>query len=84
MFVVFAGADDGRKAWASFTRATQRSQGGGGLVLIQAGEALAGLESLLDPPAGSGDAGQGGQRYWTWAETAVVGHLAGGAVAADQ
>ncbi|MDH6222050.1 hypothetical protein M2283_009397 [Streptomyces pseudovenezuelae] len=54
------------------------------LVLIQAGEALAGLEGLLDLSAGSGDADQGGQRYGPWAETAVEGHLAGGAVAADQ
>jgi hypothetical protein len=53
-------------------------------VLIQADEALAGLEGLLDLPEGSGDADQGGQRYCPWAETAVVGHLADGAVTADQ
>ena len=53
-----------RKAWASMARVTQRYQErpAADLVLVQAGQALAGLEVLLHRPAAAGDLDQGGQR----------------------
>jgi hypothetical protein len=54
------------------------------LVLVQANQALAGLEALLDGPAPPGDSHQRGQRYRLGHEAAVEGQLAGSLVAADQ
>src|SRR5215216_3429110 len=54
------------------------------LVLVQATQALGGLEALLDPPAASGDPDQGSQGDRAWRPAAVEGQLTGLAVAADQ
>ena len=54
------------------------------LVLVQAGQAFAGLEALLDPPALAGDLDQGGERHRAGGVAPVVGDLTGGVVAADQ
>jgi hypothetical protein len=57
---------------------------GGGLVLVQAGQALASLEILLDGPAAAGDADQGGQRDRLRGVAAVAGQFPAARVAADQ
>jgi hypothetical protein len=54
------------------------------LVLVQATQALASLEGLLDPPAPAGDVDQDGQRGGAGRGAAVAGQLAGPAVAAHQ
>jgi hypothetical protein len=54
------------------------------LVLVQADQALAGLEALLDGPAAPGDPDQGGQKDGAGCPAAVEGQLAGSLVAADQ
>jgi hypothetical protein len=54
------------------------------LVLIQAGQALSGLEILFDGPAEPGDCDQGGQRDLLQAVAPVEGQFPGVAVAADQ
>jgi len=54
------------------------------LVLVQANQALVGLEALLDGPAPPGDSHQCGQRHRVGHEAAVEGQLAGSLVAADQ
>ena len=54
------------------------------LVLVQAAQALAGLEALLDGPAPPGDLDQNRQRGRARRAAAVEGQLAGGAVPADQ
>src|SRR5215211_7348064 len=48
------------------------------LMLVQAAQALAGLERLLYPPAGPGDPDQGDQWCAGWAGAYVVGQLPGG------
>ena len=53
-------------------------------MLIQPGQALAGLEVLLDGPPEPGHLDQGGQGNWPRGVAAVVGELLRGAVAADQ
>src|SRR6266542_1954263 len=53
------------------------------LVLVQATQALAGLERLFDGPAPSGDPDQDGQRGGAGRVAAVIGQLTGLAVAAD-
>src|SRR5829696_3587784 len=53
------------------------------LMLVQADQALAGLEAFLDGPAAPGDPDQRGQRARAWHEAPVEGQLAGLAVAAD-
>ena len=53
------------------------------LVLIQAGQALAGLEVLLDPPAKPGDLDQGGQRDPLRGVAVVEGQFPGAWVPAD-
>src|SRR5215217_5410109 len=54
------------------------------LMGVQADQALAGLEALLDGPAAAGDSDQGGQGDRTWRPAMVEGQLAGLAVAAHQ
>src|SRR5205823_14672998 len=54
------------------------------LVLVQPGQAFAGLEGLLDGPPSSGDGDQGAQRDRVGAVAAEVGQLAGAPVAAGQ
>jgi len=54
------------------------------LVLVQADQALAGLESLFDRPAPPRDPDQSGQEHGAGCPAAVEGQLTGGAVAADQ
>jgi hypothetical protein len=54
------------------------------LVLIQAGQALAGLEVLLDRPAKPGDLDQGGQRDRLRGVAVVEGQFPGAPVPADQ
>src|SRR6266545_445316 len=54
------------------------------LMFIQAGQALAGLEVLLDRPAEPGDVDHGGQGDRPWAVAAVEGQFPGAPVAADQ
>jgi len=58
VFVVLVGADDGQEGVGTHREGYPAQPGGvaADLVLIQAGEALAGLEGLLDLPAGSGEA----------------------------
>ena len=53
------------------------------LVLVQATQALAGLEALLHRPARSGDFDQDGQRHRARGVAAVEGQLAGALVTAD-
>ncbi len=54
------------------------------LMFIQAGQALAGLEVLLDRPAEPGDVDQGDQGDRPWAVAAVEGQFPGAPVAANQ
>lgn len=54
------------------------------LVLVQGGQALSGLEELLDSPPGPSDSHQHGQGHRFGRVAAVVGEFAGTAVAADQ
>ena len=51
---------------------------------VQADQALAGLEALLDGPAAAGDPDQGGQGDRTWRPAMVEGQLAGLEVTAHQ
>src|SRR5262245_21912091 len=53
---VFGGADDGEEGVGNHGQGDPAAPGGvvADLVLIQPGQALAGLEGFLDPPAGSG------------------------------
>jgi hypothetical protein len=53
------------------------------LVLIQAGQALAGLEVLLDRPAKPGDLDQGGERDPLRGVAVVEGQFPGASVPAD-
>jgi len=53
------------------------------LVLIQAGQALSGLEVLLDRPAKPGDLDQGGQRDPLRGVAVVEGQFPGAWVPAD-
>jgi hypothetical protein len=53
-------------------------------MLVQAGQAFAGLEILLDGPAQPSDFDQGDQRGQARAVAAVEGEFAAAAVAADQ
>ena len=55
-----------------------------GLMLIQASQAFAGLEVLLDGPAEPGHLHQGGQRDRAGAVAAVEGQFPGAPVPADQ
>jgi len=61
VFAVLVGADDGQEGVGEHREGHPAQPGGvaADLVLVQTGEALGGLEGLLDPPAGSGDADQG-------------------------
>src|SRR5215211_7695469 len=52
-------------------------------MLVQATQALAGLEALFNGPAPARDPGQGGQRHRAGGVAAVIGQLAGALVAAD-
>src|SRR5215218_6095013 len=54
------------------------------LMLVQAAQSLAGLERLLDPPAGPGHPDQGDQRQAGWAGAYVVRQFSGAKAAADQ
>src|SRR5215470_3255618 len=68
-----------RTAAASMARVTRRCQGGpaADLMLVQAGEAVAGLEVFLDGPAEPGGLDQGGQRDRVRRVAAVGGQFPG-------
>ena len=74
-----------RTAAPSMARVTHRYPGGPAvhLVLIQAGQALSGLEVLLDRPAKPGDLDQGGQRDPLRGVAVVEGQFPGAWVPAD-
>src|ERR1700683_2050505 len=74
-----------RTAAPSMARVTHRYQEvpAAHLVLIQAGQALAGLEVLLDRPAKPGDLDQGGQRDPLRGVAVVEGQFPGASVPAD-
>lgn len=61
---MFVGADDGEEGVGEHGEGDPAVPGGpaSDLVFVESGQALAGLEGLLDRPSASGDPHQGGQR----------------------
>src|ERR1035438_10032658 len=82
----FDGGGDGEDGGAEHGQGDPPVPGGPAahLVLIQAGQAFAGLEVLLDRPAKPGDLDQGGQRDPLRGVAVVEGQFPGASVPADQ
>jgi len=83
---VFVGADDSEESMGEHRESYPAVPGrpASDLVFVQSGEALAGLEGLLNRPSASGDLHQGGQRYVGGRIAAVEGEFTGAPVAAHE